>query len=543
LQGELPDWLLELSQSEEEEPYTAPLATAEEELADLTEEQETLPPVDRALSHKSTRPLRASTAPEESAQAEQEGAMPEWLDDLGQETETAEPSELESESDLLAVAESTGQADIPDWLRELGAKEGTETLDQEVAQEEEVVAAATGVDEPRLETPPAADQAQTMEATPSVAPTAERPAWLQELEAEIAGEEMPEEPSPVEAPEAGAPQVPFIGLAAGAVAAMERPEGLSTLDETTAPETKVEAPSLLTTESETPDWLQELERVDEMEEIAPPAAEQEGLSSEAAQEETRETIEEAELEPMPDAELPDWLQELRTEPPLTEQLDQTEAAVEPTPDEELPGWLQELRPMDEAQPAEAPAPVAETPPPEVPEPAELPAEGVAESAPAPADEMDELDWLQELERAAPAEEGAPERKPTTAPLRLPTAEREEREEAPVAPPPTPEPPAEPVPAKAAAPEKELVPEETGTARRLDLARAHLSRNALDESAREYERLVQEPDLAQDLIEELEATVEKYPHHSPLHRILGDAYMRTDRLQKALDAYRKALAKL
>jgi hypothetical protein len=79
--------------------------------------------------------------------------------------------------------------------------------------------------------------------------------------------------------------------------------------------------------------------------------------------------------------------------------------------------------------------------------------------------------------------------------------------------------------------------------RLALARAYLQQGELDVSAAEFEELVKIPSLTERLIGDLEEAVGLYPEQPALHRILGDAYMRSGQLQKALNAYRDALARL
>jgi cytochrome c-type biogenesis protein CcmH/NrfG len=88
---------------------------------------------------------------------------------------------------------------------------------------------------------------------------------------------------------------------------------------------------------------------------------------------------------------------------------------------------------------------------------------------------------------------------------------------------------------------EAAPEDTET--RLSLARAYARQGTLDASLQEYERLAKVPALAETLIQDLVAVIETHPDRSAPRRVLGDAYMRAGRLQKALDAYKEALAKL
>jgi cytochrome c-type biogenesis protein CcmH/NrfG len=58
----------------------------------------------------------------------------------------------------------------------------------------------------------------------------------------------------------------------------------------------------------------------------------------------------------------------------------------------------------------------------------------------------------------------------------------------------------------------------------------------------YEKLVERDELIDDVVADLEDYVEHWPDVD-LMQTLGDAYMRADRLQDALDTYRQALASL
>jgi tetratricopeptide (TPR) repeat protein len=171
--------------------------------------------------------------------------------------------------------------------------------------------------------------------------------------------------------------------------------------------------------------------------------------------------------------------------------------------DEMPDWLDRIHvPQDEA-PAEVPtAEVQKTPPSEL--------------------EMEWLQELRELQVSGPVE-----------------ASGELVAEGPVA-------EAEPAPAPAVGqqpPEAMAAQRPADLDARLTLARARVRGGALDASVLEFEELVKVPSLAEELIGDLEEAVETYPEHPALRRVLGDAYVHTGQLQKALSAYREALAKL
>ena len=100
---------------------------------------------------------------------------------------------------------------------------------------------------------------------------------------------------------------------------------------------------------------------------------------------------------------------------------------------------------------------------------------------------------------------------------------------------------EPTPYQIPSPQK--APATVDVSARLALARAHLNNQAFADSAREYEQLIQVPELRGELIQELEDTVSQHPEHYELQQVLGDAYVHEGQLQKALQAYKEALRKL
>ena len=491
LRGDLPEWLLELSQAEDLDAETRP-SVAEDKGADWPREREGAHGPGQIEPRKTTRPLRAPTSQEDAVQPEQVETLPQWFDELRQEAETAAPTEPAKETAPMPAAEPPAHDEAPDWLRELsdeGETEIPETPTAETAARTAPLAAAAAAGLIRR----GADQEQPL---PEAA-AEDLPHWLQELEAEISGK-TPTLEAQVSVTEKPAPP-PVI------------------------PAETVEEPQ------------KEIE--DELEGI--PEAEFEG-------------------EPMPDDELPNWLQELRAESALAEtwtapdqEADEfaavEESPLEPTPEEELPDWLQLLRPAEEPQLDQAASPAQEPEPLLPAAPVETPEQWTDEIAPAPSGEMEDMEWLRELEETAVAET-EPERAVPTSAISPALPEAEQAVEEPTIE--HIEPPAlvtAKTPDEAIAVEPPAVEEAPAQVQdveaRLALARARLSESALDDSAQEYERLVQEPDLAGELVEELEEAVEAHPDHHALQRVLGDAYMRTGKLQKALEAYRLALSKL
>ncbi|HLO34099.1 MAG TPA: hypothetical protein VK249_33445, partial [Anaerolineales bacterium] len=127
---------------------------------------------------------------------------------------------------------------------------------------------------------------------------------------------------------------------------------------------------------------------------------------------------------------------------------------------------------------------------------------------------------------------------------------------PVAPPPQPEPvnivnileekiaavaqePEQPAPR--AKPHKEPARKVTGTLTDpvLGQARSELTRSNVPGALENYGRLIRKGRFLEDIIYDLREALYRYPVEVNIWQSLGDAYMRANRLQDALDAYTKA----
>jgi tetratricopeptide (TPR) repeat protein len=103
---------------------------------------------------------------------------------------------------------------------------------------------------------------------------------------------------------------------------------------------------------------------------------------------------------------------------------------------------------------------------------------------------------------------------------------------------------EPEPEKAAAarPQKESLPRKvTGplTDPVLGQARHELSKSNLPGALDNYSRLIKKGRLLDEIIYDLRDALYRFPVEVDIWQSLGDAYMRANRLQDALDAYTKA----
>jgi len=97
----------------------------------------------------------------------------------------------------------------------------------------------------------------------------------------------------------------------------------------------------------------------------------------------------------------------------------------------------------------------------------------------------------------------------------------------------PEPKPEPVPARAVG---AVTPEADPM---LGSARNELARSNIPGALQSYEKLIKKGRFLEDVIFDLREALYRYPVEVSIWQALGDAYMRANRLQDALDAYTKA----
>lgn len=71
------------------------------------------------------------------------------------------------------------------------------------------------------------------------------------------------------------------------------------------------------------------------------------------------------------------------------------------------------------------------------------------------------------------------------------------------------------------------------------AQTALQAGNLERALQFYNRLIQEAQHLEDVIHDLHEALYRYPIDVGLWQALGDAYVRSNRLQEALDAYTKA----
>jgi cytochrome c-type biogenesis protein CcmH/NrfG len=71
------------------------------------------------------------------------------------------------------------------------------------------------------------------------------------------------------------------------------------------------------------------------------------------------------------------------------------------------------------------------------------------------------------------------------------------------------------------------------------ARELLARGGLDSAMNEYVKLIRKGKSLEEVIYDLQEAVYSHPVDVIVWQTLGDAYMRSNRLQEALDSYSKA----
>jgi hypothetical protein len=383
------------------------------------------------------------------------------------------------------------------------------------------------------------------------------PDWVAKV-----GEEPAASAEPVP-PAAEAPSTPQVEQGAD----MDWLAGLTA--ETIMPEGQPAEPASVAPESALPDWLSDATKPEEQPSSAPMPWE---IPAEPGATQPMEPAEPVSFGP-PAAETPapadDWfasLEQPETQKPSTpmpwEQEAPTEAA-EPVPWEQpaetpapaeaqtstdVSGWLDSLA-QEEAPAAETPPTEAAVPRDEFPSWLESMPAAVPSVQPAPAESEELPDWLKDM--SADEQPPVPEQVSEWMPA-------QETPAPPVSGVPVQEPPTQPQPASAAvafeapatAPVEESAPppplqlRSTAAAGDKDehfinSARDYLTKGSLNEAMAEYSKLIKKNRLLEEVIYDLQEIVYSHPVDVIVWQTLGDAHMRSNRLQEALDAYTKA----
>jgi len=255
-----------------------------------------------------------------------------------------------------------------------------------------------------------------------------------------------------------------------------------------------------------------------------------------------------------EVKLSEWLQSLDSETPEAES---AKAPAEEVSGEDLPFWLADLAEETDETPAST-APSEELPD-------WLRAEAEEEEEPGQPQPVTPSDWRPAEEAEPPQVEGPParmatEESPTEPPAQVQEqapAEPEPEPAAEMTPPAPPEPEPEPQPESkaqppAAPPEREAYREPVTRSRSgmtgmlssvqnpdLTQAQNELTRGNIPGAMESYGKLIKKGKLLDEIIFDLREAIYRYPVEVTILQTLGDAYMRANRLQDALDAYTKA----
>jgi hypothetical protein len=106
----------------------------------------------------------------------------------------------------------------------------------------------------------------------------------------------------------------------------------------------------------------------------------------------------------------------------------------------------------------------------------------------------------------------------------------------------PAPPAPAIKERVAEAKRRVTADKEDDLARLELARGLWAAGQREQAYTEYEQLIKSP-LLDNVVADLEKITVDEPSEEPALRLLGDAYMRDDRLDESLAAYRRALATL
>lgn len=497
-------------------------AKPEELVTDPQARKETAPEwVQKAAEAASTEhPPSEEPAPLEEEPRE---SIPEWIEPAREEPGTLyELGDTQPHKPVPpAGADETGI-----WLRELEEEGGLTSEQPPVGEPESLVMDANvpdwlrgmEADIPKAETAPTPEEPEEKEQ--------EVPDWLSELEAGPAQAEAGP-PASEEAPE-----VPdwLLGIESEPSEAERFPVSES-VEEISPVEA---APTFEQEAQEIPDWLSGIEEEPSEAEIFPAPPAEEETVVESGQEVEFQAVEAAAKSAEPD--FTDWLKSVEPEEVEKEGAAAEETVAMEKEQDDFPSWLAGLE-EKEAQPEAPAAPVDEGLPEWL--------RGVDEEKPAHAEPTAPTDW-QPAENEAPVFEEF---------LEEPTSEPEQVMEEPAmeeAPPAVSEPLSELELQSSTPPEREPYQEPVTQSRSdmpamfssakdpaLTQAQLELTRGNVSGALDHYEKLIRRGRMLDEIIFDLREALYRYPVDVSILQALGDAYMRANRLQDALDAYTKA----
>jgi len=511
-----------------------------------------------------SEPASPPSAPEAAAPASAD-AIPGWMREHGWGDSSGAFDEAASSISDSAPGEIE-RADLPDWIRSMApaAQEAPAPIPPQSEQETKEFLDSLGVSSAA----PAADDWLSNAGESPAQQTAlsdDIPDWL----ASLSGEPALEQATP-SAPVAAYGLGDLGASAAEQDAAMLWLEGLAAKQGANAEEL-ITDPNARTEQA--PEWVEQARAIGEMQEAAPtPPPAQEPVWPPM---EDTGSIERSHAPTVDETSV--WLKKL----------DETDApyAAAPASDALPESWLSEVdaaRTLSAAEPVSTAdvSPESWLDKKDMEQPAASVTDlsagwGVEAAAPdSPAREAETPSWLRELEkesesqpsRATPAADGASDlpawlvEQPSTEPL--PPAPTRPTEWVPASRPAqkplSAEPVAAPAPqivapkptAKPKASRKKETPDERAKSRRggilppmtdvgLEQARDLLAHGKIPDALQAYASLIRKGKLLDEITFDLKEALYRFPVEVSIWQTLGDAYMRANRLQDALDAYTKA----
>lgn len=477
--AEIPDWLKAMAPSESTEVTPPPAASAPATAESAAETPDWL------------SGLGATAAASAGQGAEN---IPDWLKGFSGSQPAEEAQEPESPASAQEVpswlssadqtaGQGTESADVPDWLK--GAEETGVNMPP-VSAEATSAPESKPADAPSLETLGATAQEQD-----------DAVAWLESLAAKhgAKAEELVTDPNArSETPPAWVEQARAINESQPPARSMAEP-----MEESAPPAEPVAA-----SEDETGMWLRNLG-----DELTPKAPEQAGPKEEPSAE---------------SADLSEWLKSLdagagkEAESEAAAEIPSQAESVSFSAQEsaesasELPDWLAGL-----GKEEEAPAASAE------PIPGWLKGEPEPETPPQEAVRATPLDWHPVEETRVESEtilrqESIPEPAPRKAPASKSTTAKSAAR------------------SKSARRSEALSPASDSV---LASAQAEMNRGDIPAAIEHYGKLIKKGRWLEEIIRDLRDALYRYPVEVSIWQALGDAYMRANRLQEALDSYTKA----
>ena len=517
LAADAPDWLIGKLGAGEAVELDEELAAMGADISEMPTEP------DEAIAWLEQLAAQQGAPSEELASMEKEKSLeepelPAWL------TEQPEKAISEVESDMMAPQLPLPQAEVEPAFPDVEL-EPVASLDEMGEMPEDVGEAMAWLEQLAAQQGAPAEELPSVSAVDSSEP--EMPSWLEEElpSGELETAWLSEEPiSPAWLQE----------LEMEPAAALEEPDLPEWLREPPAPVEPV-------VEEAAPESAVSLEEPDLPEWLREPAAPVEPLVEEPAPE-PAVSLEELDL--------PEWLREpaAPVEPLVEEPAPEPAVSLE---EFDLPEWLREpAAPVEPLVAEPAPEPAVALEEPDLPEWLREPAAALEEPVveePEPAVSLEEPDlpeWLREP--PAPVEPVVEEAMPPAPEPAAAVVEEEEPVvdlvEMDIAPEPIEPEVLEPVTGIAAF-RQQLAVEPDDHVTRLALARTLLDDDMLDKALAEYGELVAAGQELDDTTSDLERVVVSDLENTLAHRVLGDAYMKQNRLDKALEAYRQALGHL